>query len=134
MRTDRGEEVLVPVISPVSAIMKRYRDPAVVVTLRSTAAATIAYLVALKLSNESAPLNAPLTALLVTQVTVYSTFRLSITRVNAVVTGVLVAIGFSALVGLTWWSLGLIILLALTLGRYVRAGDFVVEVAISAML
>jgi Aromatic acid exporter family member 1 len=106
----------------------------VVQTLRSTAAATIAYLVAERLSNETAPLNAPLTALLVTQVTLYSTIRLSITRVNAVVTGVLVAIGFSALVGLTWWSLGVIILLGLTVARFVRAGDFVVEVAISAML
>lgn len=103
-------------------------------TLRSTAAATIAYLVAERLSNEAAPLNAPLTALLVTQVTLFSTIRMSITRVNAVVTGVLVAIGFSTLVGLAWWSLGLIILLALTVARFIRAGDFVVEVAISAML
>ncbi|MFF2654216.1 aromatic acid exporter family protein, partial [Streptomyces sp. NPDC058045] len=48
--------------------------------------------------------------------------------------GVLIAIGFSSLVGLTWWSLALIILAALTLGPYVRAGEFVPEVAISAML
>jgi uncharacterized membrane protein YccC len=117
------------------ALFKRLRkEPVVTQTLRSTAAATIAYVVAERLSNEAAPLTAPLTALLVTQVTVFSTIRMSITRVNAVVTGVVVAIVFSELVGLAWWSLGLIILMALIVGRFVRAGDFVVEVAISSML
>jgi hypothetical protein len=47
---------------------------------------------------------------------------------------VLIAVGFSALVGLSWWSLGLIILAALTVGQFIRVGDFVNEVAISAML
>ncbi|WP_051839512.1 FUSC family protein [Streptomyces sp. NRRL F-5126] len=115
-------------------VLRLRREPVVVQTLRSTAAATISFIVAERLSSEAAPLTAPLTALLVTQVTLFSTIRLSLTRVNAVVTGVLVAIGFSALVGLAWWSLALIILMALVVGRIVRAGDFVVEVAISAML
>ncbi|WP_374118678.1 FUSC family protein [Streptomyces sp. 8L] len=115
-------------------LVRMRTDPVVVQILRSTAAATISFIVAERLSNEAAPLTAPLTALLVTQVTLYSTIRLSLTRVNAVVTGVLVAVGFSALVGLAWWSLASIILLALVVGRIVRAGDFVVEVAISAML
>jgi hypothetical protein len=51
-----------------------------------------------------------------------------------VVAGVLIAVGFSAVVGLSWWSLGLIILAALTVGQFIRVGDFVNEVAISAML
>ncbi|MEW2546968.1 aromatic acid exporter family protein [Streptomyces sp. NPDC047002] len=115
-------------------LLKLRRQPVAVQILRSTAAATISFVVAERLSKEAAPLTAPLTALLVTQVTLYSTIRLSLTRVNAVVTGVLVAVGFSSLVGLAWWSLASIILLALIVGRLVRAGDFVVEVAISAML
>lgn len=106
----------------------------VVQTLRSTAAATIAYVVALRLSSEPAPLTAPLTALLVVQVTLYATITTGIRRVNSVVVGVMIAIGFSALVGLTWWSLGLIILVALTVGHFVRVSEFVAEVAISAML
>ncbi|MFF1419533.1 aromatic acid exporter family protein [Streptomyces sp. NPDC058280] len=114
--------------------VKRRRDPAVVQTLRSAAAATIAYVVALQLSNEPAPLTAPLTALLVVQVTLYSTITTGVRRVNSVVAGVLVAIGFSALVGLSWWSLGLIILASLVVGRIVRVSEFVPEVAISAML
>lgn len=115
-------------------LLARRRDPVVTQTLRSTAAATIAYVVALRLSREPVPLTAPLTALLVVQVTLYSTLTTGIRRVNAVVVGVVIAIGFSVLVGLSWWSLGLIILSALVVGRFARVDEFVPEVAISAML
>ncbi|MFJ3230854.1 aromatic acid exporter family protein [Streptomyces sp. NPDC086787] len=115
-------------------LLRRHRDPVVVQTLRSAAAATIAYVVALRLSPEPAPLTAPLTALLVVQVTLYATLTNGIRRVNAVVAGVLVAIAFSLLVGLTWWSLALLILAALAVGHLVRVNEYVPEVAISAML
>ncbi|MFE9929642.1 aromatic acid exporter family protein [Streptomyces sp. NPDC005533] len=121
-------------IAPLRTFVRRHREPAVVQTVRSTAAAVISYVVALRLSDEPAPLTAPLTALLVVQVTLYSTLTTGIRRVNSVVAGVLLAIGFSALVGLTWWSLGLIILVSLAIGPLVKAGEFVAEVAISAML
>ncbi|MGY1453998.1 FUSC family protein [Streptomyces sp. SS8] len=123
-------EVPVPVIE----LVRRRREPAVVQALRSTAAATLAYAAALWLTDARAPLLAPLTALLVVQVTLFATITKGITRVNAVVAGVTVAVGFSALVGLSWWSLGLLILTSLAVGHLVRAGDFIPEVAISAML
>ncbi|WP_435972435.1 FUSC family protein [Streptomyces sp. Qhu_M48] len=110
------------------------RDPFAVQTVRSTAAATLSYVVALQLSAEAAPLTAPLTALLVVQVTLYSTLKTSLRRVTSVVVGVLIAIAFSALVGLTWWSLALVILASLVVGRFVRVEEFIPEVAISAML
>ncbi|MFB7334452.1 aromatic acid exporter family protein [Streptomyces adustus] len=115
-------------------LVRRHRDPVVVQALRSTAAATIAYVIALHLSPEPAPLTAPLTALLVVQVTLYSTLTTGIRRVNSVVAGVLVAIAFSLLVGLTWWSLALVIVASLAVGHLVRVDEFVPEVAISAML
>ncbi|MEU9132760.1 aromatic acid exporter family protein [Kitasatospora sp. NPDC048540] len=115
-------------------VRRRLRDPVVVLTIRATVAATIAYAVAVQLSSEPAPLTAPLTALLVVQVTLYSTLTTSIRRVNSVVVGVLIAIGFSSVMGLSWWSLGLIILASLTIGQFVRVDEFVNEVAISAML
>ncbi|MFD4655879.1 aromatic acid exporter family protein [Kitasatospora sp. NPDC058444] len=115
-------------------VRRSAREPFVVQTVRATVAATLAYAVATQLSSEPAPLTAPLTALLVVQVTVYSTLKTSIRRVNSVVVGVLIAIGFSAVVGLSWWSLGLIILASLVVGRFVRVEEFVQEVAISAML
>ncbi|MGV9573468.1 FUSC family protein, partial [Streptomyces nigra] len=115
-------------------LAKVLRDPVMVQTLRSAAAATIAYVIALRLSPEVAPLTAPLTALLVVQVTFYATLTNGIRRVNSVVAGVLVAIAFSLLVGLTWWSLGLLIVAALGVGHLVRVHEYVPEVAISAML
>ncbi|MEU4487139.1 FUSC family protein [Streptomyces purpurascens] len=117
-------------------IMHKRRDPVVVQTFRSATAATIAYVIALRLSPEpaAAPLTAPLTALLVVQVTLYATLTNGFRRVNAVVTGVLVAIAFSLLVGLTWWSLALLLVAALVVGRLVKVEEYVPEVAISAML
>ncbi|WP_244316015.1 FUSC family protein [Streptomyces albidochromogenes] len=122
------------VTDPLLNLVKRHKEPVVVQTVRSTVAAVISYVVALALSSEPAPLTAPLTALLVVQVTLYATLTTSMRRMNSVVAGVVIAIGFSSLVGLSWWSLGLIILASLTLGRFVKAGEFVPEVAISAML
>ncbi|MFE3062050.1 aromatic acid exporter family protein [Streptomyces roseus] len=122
------------VIVTVRTLVSRRREPVVVQAIRSTAAAVVSYVVALWLSSEPAPLTAPLTALLVVQVTLYTTLTTGIRRVNSVVAGVLVAIGFSTLVGLTWWSLGLVILTSLVVGHLVRVDEFVPEVAISAML
>ncbi|MFF4212200.1 aromatic acid exporter family protein [Streptomyces sp. NPDC001796] len=119
----------------VAARMARWRqEPEVVQAVRSTAAATVAYVVALRLSPEPAPLTAPLTALLVVQVTLYATLTTGVRRVNSVVAGVVIAIAFSILVGLTWWSLALIILASLAVGHLVRVREFVQEVAISGML
>ncbi|MGW5968814.1 aromatic acid exporter family protein [Streptomyces sp. NPDC055186] len=121
-------------VAPARQFVKQRRDPVAVQTLRSAAAATIAYVIAVRLSPEAAPLTAPLTALLVVQVTLFSTLTTGVRRVNAVVTGVVVAILFSLLVGLSWWSLGLLILSSLIVGHLVRVDEFVPEVAISAML
>ncbi|GHI92976.1 FUSC family protein [Streptomyces olivaceus] len=116
--------------------VKWLSDPVVAQALRSAAAASIAYVIAVRLTPDksAAPLTAPLTALLVVQVTLYATLKMSFRRVNAVVAGVLVAIAFSQLVGLSWWSLGLLIVAALGVGHLVRAHEFTAEVAISAML
>ncbi|MDH6143666.1 MULTISPECIES: aromatic acid exporter family protein [Kitasatospora] len=118
-----------------AATVKQWlRRPVVDQAIRATAAATIAYIVAVHLSSQRAPLTAPLTALLVVQVTVYSTLTTSIRRIAAVVVGVLIAVLFSAVVGLSWWSLALIIVASLMIGHLVRVDEFVSEVAISAML
>jgi Aromatic acid exporter family member 1 len=115
-------------------LVRARRDPVVAQTLRATTAAVLAYVLALQVSRQPSPLTAPLTALLVVQVTLYSTLTTGVRRVYAVVIGVLLAIGFSAVVGLSWWSLGLIILAALTVGHQIRVDESVNEVAISAML
>ncbi|MFD9543973.1 aromatic acid exporter family protein [Streptomyces sp. NPDC060022] len=122
--------------APVIKLVQRTTEPAAAQLLRSTAAAVIAFAVAEGVLPEPhpAPLTAPLTALLVVQVTLYATLTTGIRRVNSVVVGVLIASGFSSLVGLSWWSLGLTIFTSLLIGRFVRVNEFVPEVAISAML
>ncbi|MFF5159456.1 aromatic acid exporter family protein [Streptomyces sp. NPDC000348] len=127
-------QVVREMTAPAVEFVRRRRDPVTVQMVRSAAAATVAYVIALRLSPEAAPLTAPLTALLVVQVTLYSTLTTGVRRVNSVVAGVVVAILFSLLVGLTWWSLGLLILASLVVGHLVRVDEFVPEVAISAML
>ncbi|MFD6418106.1 aromatic acid exporter family protein [Streptomyces sp. NPDC060194] len=120
--------------APVVNLVKRTTESGIAQTLRSTAAAVISYVVASVTLPQPAPLTAPLTALLVVQVTLYATLTTGMRRVRSVIAGVVIAILFSTLVGLNWWSLGLTILTALIVGRYVRVNEFVPEVAISAML
>ncbi len=57
-----------------------------------------------------------------------------IQRVASVVAGVSVAVGFSSLVGLTWWSLATVIAVSLLIGQLLRLGSNLIEVPISAML
>jgi hypothetical protein len=101
---------------------------------KTAGASTAAFVVAQHVTGGHDPLLAPLTALLVVQVTLWSTLRSSIDRVVSVVVGVLVAVGLSSLVGLTWWSLGTIIFAGLVVGWLLRLGPHLLEVPISAML
>ena len=102
--------------------------------LRLTGAAIAAYLVADQLFAGTRPLLAPLTALLVVQVTLYSTLTAGLQRVASVVTGVLVAVGFSAAMGFAWWSLAALIAASIVAGQLLRLREHLLEVPISAML
>ena len=116
----------------------RYRgggDPPGWRTVKTTLAAVLAYLLAgAMLGDQPAPLLAPLTALLVAQLTIFETVKSGVERVGSVVAGVLVAVALSNFVGLTWWSLGIVIFAALVIGTILRLGDHTLEVPISAML
>ena len=103
-------------------------------TVKSTVAAVTAYVVAIPLSDNPRPVLAPLTALLVVQLTLYDTLRRGMLRVVAVSLGVLFAAALSTWVPLTWWSLGLAVAVSLVVGRLFRLGEDIAEVPISAML
>lgn len=103
-------------------------------SVRITTAAVASYVVATLLFPGTEPLLAPLTAMLVVQVTPVSLLASGLDRVLAVVAGVSLAVGFAAVVPLAWWSLGLLILLALSIGQVLRLRSNLIEVAISAML
>ena len=116
------------------ARVRRDGRAAVLWSLRVTVAATASYVVASLIFPGSQPLLAPLTAMLVVQVTPLSLLASGLDRVIAVVAGVVLAVGFAAVVPLEWWSLGLLILVSITIGQYLRLRSNLVEVAISAML
>jgi hypothetical protein len=122
--------------TPQTLTVARYRaQPAAVTIARLAGTAIFAYLVALLVPlGTPRPVLAPLTALLVAQVTLYQTVRSAVRRVAAVVAGVLVAVALSAVVGFTWWSLGITIVAGLAVGYLLRLGDTILEVPISAML
>lgn len=122
--------------TPETLMVAKYRaQPAALTIVRLAVTALFAYGVGLLVPyTTSQPVLAPLTALLVAQVTLYQTVHSAVSRVAAVLTGVLVAVGLSAFVPFTWWSLAVVIVAALLIGYALRLGETVLEVPISAML
>ena len=102
--------------------------------VRLTVTAVAAYVVASAIFPHTQPLLAPLTALLVVQVTPVSLLSSGLDRVVSVVAGVSLAVVFSTVVPLTWWSLGVLIAASLLIGQVLRLQSNLIEVAISAML
>ncbi len=103
-------------------------------TIKTTAAAVLAYQLARRLVDDPIPLLAALTAVLVAQITIFATVRTGIERIGSVIAGVLVAVLLSRVVGPSWWGLGIVIFAALLLGQVLRLGAQQLEVPISAML
>jgi uncharacterized membrane protein YgaE (UPF0421/DUF939 family) len=111
-------------------------QPRAATIVRLSVTAVFAYLLALALlpATTPRPVLAPLTALLVAQVSLYQTLRMALHRVAAVVVGVLLAVGLAAWLGFTWWSLGITIAVALAIAYALHLEDTLLEVPISAML
>src|ERR1700722_19566122 len=121
--------------APATLTVARHRaQPTAATIIRLTACAVFAYLIASLVPETSPPVLAPLTAIIVLQVSIYQTLFSAVRRVAAVVTGVLIALLLSRWVGFTWWSLGLTITLGLAVGYALRLREAVLEVPISAML
>jgi len=98
--------------------------------------ATVAAFVAAELVGlrDPPPLIAALTALLVVEATLASTFVSGLQRVLSVVAGVALAVVLASIVGLTWWSLGALVAASIVVGQLLRLGPHLLEVPISAML
>ncbi len=116
------------------ALARLRAQPKALFIARLTATAVFAYLLTWFLPGTARSVLAPLTAVLVVQATAYQTVKSAVQRVASVTAGVLVALAFSAAVGLTWWSLGLIIVASLVIGSVLKLGEHMLEVPISAML
>jgi hypothetical protein len=114
-------------------LVRRGRTPGLR-TAKTTLAAVLSYVIAKQLGTSAQPVLAPLTAILVVQLTMYETVTHGLGRVASVLAGVLVAVGVASFVGLTWWSLGIVVAVSLVVGRLLRLGPNLLEVPISAML
>jgi hypothetical protein len=119
---------------PWTAVLARWGRIPGLRTAKVTLAAVLAYAAADLLNTTATPILAPLTAILVVQVTVYQTVAEGLQRVLSVLAGVLVAVALATVVGLSWWSLGAVVAVSLVLGQVLRLGPHTLEVPISAML
>lgn len=85
--------------------------------VRIAIAVTVSMVVALAISQSTLGIFAPITTLIVVQSTPWTTLGLSIQRILGTGIGVLVASLWVNLVGLTWWSFLLGVLVALLVAR-----------------
>src|ERR1700753_174332 len=90
-------------------VVRHRAQPTAATIARLTATAVFAYLIALPVPGVSRPVLAPLTALLVVQVSLYQTLRSALRRVGSVVGGGLLAVALSALVGFPCGHVGVVI-------------------------
>lgn len=102
--------------------------------VRLAGATALAFFAAQQLLHTMMPITGALTALLIVQATAFATLTTGARRLVAVVLGVLIAVGFSVVLGFTVWSLGIVVATSLAVGRVLRLKDQEIEVAISAML
>jgi uncharacterized membrane protein YccC len=103
-------------------------------TAKLVLAAVLSYVLAGALDTSPDRVLAPLTALLVVQLTLFQTLASAVGRVVSVLTGVVLAVAVSELVGVHWWSFGLLVLASLVAGQVLRLRDHLLEVPISAMI
>src|SRR5690349_3595067 len=114
-------------VTPARVGLRRLRtQPTAFEIARLAVTAVLAFAFASWLPDTSPrPVLAPLTAILVLQITLFQTIRHVWQRVVSVVVGVIVAALLSSLVGFSWWSLGLTITAALICGVLMRLGNYV---------
>lgn len=101
---------------------------------RLSLATVLGYLLTVKLLPPPVDLTGALTALLVVQASLRGSFRVGMARVAAVVTGIGTALVVATFVGLHWWSLAMVVFVALMMARVLRLEGASMEAAISAML
>ncbi|WP_281965574.1 FUSC family protein [Serinicoccus marinus] len=116
-----------------AALLEGWR-PDLINLVRVTTAAVLAYVITRAVTVGPIDLTCSLTAILVTQASATGSLRMGMVRVGAVLTGIGVALVVSIWVGLTWWSLAVVIFASLLLASLLRLGPQALETPISGML
>lgn len=101
---------------------------------KTALAATVSWELAIQLLDSPLPALAALGAILTVQVNIKQTVTFGVQQVVGVTVGVGAAVGAVGVLGVHWWSVGLVILAALVVGNLLRLGKQVNQVAISALL
>ena len=109
------------------------RDTALLL-VKAALATVVAWQVAVHVLGSSQPFYAPLAALLVVDQTMVRSLWASAQRIVAVVLGMSVAWLVGSLVGVTWWSMVPVLLVALLIGRWHRLGDHGIQVPVMVLL
>jgi len=111
----------------------RERDVLVQIA-KSAGAAVVAWQVAKVVLHSHQPFLAPLAALITVHATVYQSVRGAAQHVLAVLAGVLLAFLAARTLGVEWYSLGLVLVVALVIARWQRLGDSALQVPTTALL
>lgn len=109
------------------------RDDTIMV-VKATTAAVIAWVVADRVMGSATPYYAPLAALLVVDRTIVRSLGQSVRRLIAVGLGMALAWLVGSNAGLHWWSMAIVLLGALIIGRWQRLGDHGIQVPSMALL
>jgi hypothetical protein len=102
--------------------------------VKAAVAAVVAWQLAVRVMDSPTPFYAPLAALLVVDRTIVRSLWQSVERIVAVVVGMSVAWVAGTYLGVTWWSMTLVMLVALLIGRWDRLGEHGIQVPIMVLL
>lgn len=102
--------------------------------LKASLATVIAWAFAVRVLDSPNPFYAPMAALLVVDRTLVRSLWASAQRLVAVVVGMTTAWLVGSLVGVSWWSMFPVIVLALLLARWQRFGDHGIQVRTMVLL
>lgn len=127
--------MLAVVLGPAALLRRLRADGALSLQVAKTALATALGYQLGTVTHSPFPVFAALAALLVVQVTVYDSVTRGLQRIVGVVLGVLVAFAVARVFGLHAWTVGVVVLLAIALGRVLHLGEGgAVQVPVSALL
>jgi hypothetical protein len=102
--------------------------------LKAAIATVLAWQLAVHVLDSNTPFYAPMSALLVVDRTIVRSFRASTKRVAAVVLGMSAAWLVGSQVGVTWWSMIPVMLVATLIGRWKALGEHAIQVPTMVLL
>jgi hypothetical protein len=107
---------------------------ALMLLVKAALATVIAWQFAVRVLHSPVPFYAPMAALLVVDRTMVRSLSASAQRIAAVVLGLGVAWVAATFVGVNWWTMFIVILVALVIGRWSRLGDHGIQVPAMVLL